>query len=236
MTIARATRPMFFIDESSNPFGSSSTIGVRRSEPMNSRSGTTIESTRSQIFSPLKASNIHAKASMRRNMKITAMSLLMTVLCFSASAQKGDAAIGIRATPDGAGLNAKIYMTDHFAFEGQMNAGGIVGLAGQSFTAVALLEGIIPLPDPSWRLFFGGGIHAGVWDNGRWYRAAGDEWVSGRAEPIFGIDGIGGVEYVFKKIPLSLSADVKPAVNFVSSARFFSHNMVGLSARYYFNR
>lgn len=159
------------------------------------------------------------------------------MMTFSASAQHanaGDAAIGLRATPDGGGLTIKAFMSDHFAFEGQLNAGGILGLPGESFNAVALLEGHIHLPDPSWRLIFGGGIHGGVWDNGKWYRAGDGVWVGDRPEPIFGIDGIAGVEYVFKEIPLGLSADIKPAVNFVSSARFFPHNMFGFSARYYF--
>lgn len=160
--------------------------------------------------------------------------LMATFASFSSNAQRGDASIGIRATPDGAGFKGKVYATNHLAFEGQLNAGGIVGLEGESFNGVVLVEGIIPLPDPSWRLFFGGGFHAGAWDNGRWYHEGDGVWYNDRPEPIFGMDGIGGVEYVFENIPLSLSADIKPAVNFVSSPRFFPHNMVGFSANYYF--
>lgn len=150
-------------------------------------------------------------------------------------AQTGRAGIGLRGTPDGAGFTVKTFMSNHLAFEGQLNVGGVYGLAGESFTAVALLEGHIPLPDKSWRLFFGGGVHAGTWNQPRWYNDRDDIWINDRPEPMFGIDAIGGVEYLFKKIPLGLSGDFKPAVNFTSRGpEFFSHNMVGVAARYYF--
>lgn len=160
----------------------------------------------------------------------------MTVLMAgTAQAQTGNAGIGVRATPDGGGFTGRFMVADHLAFEAQLNAGGIYALPGESFTAVALLEGVIPMPDPSWRLFFGGGLHGGVWDNGRWYNDRTDAWVNDRPEPIIGIDGIGGVEYLFKNIPLGLSADIKPAVNFTGNGpEFFNHNLAGVSARYYF--
>lgn len=163
---------------------------------------------------------------------IIAAALLMS---FSANAQLGRGGIGIRATPDGGGFTGKAYIGRHLAFEGMLNVGGVYGLPGESFTAVALLEAHIPLPDNSWRLIFGGGLHGGVWDNGRWYHERDAVWITDRAEPIFGMDAIGGVEYVFKKIPLSLSADIKPAVNFTSRGpEFFDHNMFGLAVRYHF--
>ena len=87
------------------------------------------------------------------------------------------------------------------------------------------------IPDPSWRIFFGGGAHFGVWDHD--YRYNPERSGPDRDEAIFGFDGIGGVEYIFKNIPLGLSADIKPAVNLVSDVDFFPHNMFGFSARYY---
>jgi len=168
--------------------------------------------------------------------RIAFIGIITTALLTISSAlyaQKGSGAIGLRATPDGGGFTIKAFMSPHLAFEGQMNVGNIYG--GESFTAVALLEGHIVMPDPSWRVILGGGLHGGVWDNGRWYRQSEGVWVYDRPEPIFGIDAIGGAEYVFKKIPLGLSADIKPAVNFTSRGpEFFSHNMFGLAARYYF--
>lgn len=169
--------------------------------------------------------------------KITLLLTGLLISAVSAFAQKGDAAIGLRLSPDGMGFTAKYFVDRNIAFEGQLNAGGIMGLQGESFNAVGLLEYHIPLPDPSWRLFFGGGAHVGVWD-----KYDNDYYFEGRRrrdndnEFILGIDGIGGVEYIFKRAPIGLSADIKPSINILSDVDFFSHNMLGLSARYYFGR
>lgn len=156
--------------------------------------------------------------------------VMCTLFTMQANAQT---AIGLRATPDGGGFTVKSFITHHLAFEGQLNAGGILALEGQSFNAVGLLEYHIILPDPSWRIFFGGGLHTGVWDRG--YRYVNDEnrYMDDK-RGIFGIDAIGGVEYKFKRIPLGLSADIKPAVNFLAEPGFFDHNMFGFAARFYF--
>lgn len=160
---------------------------------------------------------------------------LATLMATTSFAQMGRTGIGVRATPDGGGFTAKTLISPHLGIEGQLNLGGIYGLNGQSFTAVALLEGHINLPDPSWRLFFGGGMHIGAWDNGYWYNAREDRYITNRPQPIIGIDAIGGVEYLFKNIPLGLSADMKPAINFAGGGpEFFNHNFFGISARYYF--
>jgi hypothetical protein len=152
-----------------------------------------------------------------------------------ACAQKGDLSVGLRMTPDGAGLTGKYFLDRNIAFEGQLNAGGVFGLEGQSFTAVGLLEYHVPLPDPSWKVFFGGGLHAGAWDHDGSYVSA-EGHVDKGSEAIFGIDGIGGIAYSFKSVPISLTADFKPAINFVTDVDFFPHNMFGFGARYFFGR
>jgi len=144
----------------------------------------------------------------------------------NANAQATRMAIGARATPDGLGASFKGFLDRNLAIEAQLNVGGIITLPGESFTAVGLLEYHIPLPDPAFRIYFGGGLHAGTWVNRGGHA---DEF-------IFGMDGIGGIEYVFKSIPLGISADLKPAINFVQEAEFFPHNIFGVSARYYFSR
>ncbi|HRO42804.1 MAG TPA: hypothetical protein PL009_08210 [Flavipsychrobacter sp.] len=161
------------------------------------------------------------------------LSGLILTLIFSqnANAQGGRAGLGIRLSPDGAGFTGKFFVDRNLAFEAQLNAGGVFGGEGQSVNAVGLLQYHIPLPDPSWRIFFGGGAHIGAWDRDKRDREGrrGDK----DNEFIFGIDGVGGLEYVFKKIPLGLSADFKPAINLVSDVDFFPHNMFGVSARLY---
>lgn len=142
--------------------------------------------------------------------------------------------LGIRLNPDGAGFTGKFFLDRNWAIEGQLNAsgGGYIANDGPSMTVVGLAEYHIILPDPSWRIFIGPGIHFGSWDR---YN---DGYYDGRryntdVQGIFGIDGILGVEYVFKSVPIGLSADFKPAVNFVSDAAFFPNNFFGVSGRYY---
>jgi hypothetical protein len=158
----------------------------------------------------------------------TLLAAVFITVAFSTQvqAQRGDVALGLRLTPDGGGATAKFFVADNLALEGQLNAGGVLGGDGTSLTVVGLAEYHIILPDPSWRIFFGGGFHGGQWDRDD-YRGT---------QGIFGIDAIGGAEYVFKRIPLGLSADFKPAINFVSDAEFFPHNLFGASARFYIGR
>ncbi len=154
-----------------------------------------------------------------------------------ASAQNnGNVAIGLRATPDGGGFTAKFFATQNWVIETQLNAGGVLGGGdGESFNAVALVEYHIYMPNPSWSIFFGGGLHGGVWDhNYRLYRTGDYYYTNRNAEGIFGMDAIAGAAYKFKKIPLSLTADIKPAVNFVENPGFFGHNMLGFAARVHF--
>lgn len=147
------------------------------------------------------------------------------------SAVDGNVGLGIRLTPDGGGFTGKFFLNQYMAIEAQLNAGGIFQFKGESFNAVGLFEYHIVLPDPSWRIYFGGGLHAGVYDRGGYWD---DGIYKDGGQPLFGIDAIGGVEYAFKKIPLGLSADFKPAINFAPDAEFFPHNIVGVAARFYF--
>jgi hypothetical protein len=158
--------------------------------------------------------------------------LLSFGIAQTANAQAGSTALGLRLTPDGGGFTGKHFLDRNLAIEGQLNAGGVFGGEGKSFNAVGLLEYHIPLPDPSWRVFFGGGLHAGVWTHDYGYSNREGRY-SRDSEPIFGIDGIGGVEYAFKTAPISLSADFKPAINLLSEVDFFPHNMFGVSARFH---
>jgi len=157
--------------------------------------------------------------------------LLSIGLSQPATAQGSRTGLGLRLTPDGGGFTGKFFVDRNLAIEAQLNAGGVFGGEGESLTAVGLLEYHIPLPDPSWRIFFGGGAHMGTWDHDHRHRDGRREHDDN--EFIFGIDGIGGVEYVFKRVPIGLSADFKPAINFVSDVDFFPHNMFGVSARFY---
>lgn len=170
---------------------------------------------------------------MKRWINIVLIILLSLCLSYVSHAQMNSGiAVGLRGTPDGGGITGKFYMHNNWAFEAQLNGSAGNGYAdndGASMVAVGLLEYNFILPDPSWRIFVGPGIHAGTWDR---YND-GYEGRYRNVEAAIGIDGIAGVEYIFKEFPIGLSADIKPAVNFASEAAIFPNNFFGVSARYY---
>lgn len=148
-------------------------------------------------------------------------------------------ALGVRASPDGGGITAKFFLATNFALEAQVSASeGYYRQPddgpnyGPGWAATALGEYHIIFRKPSWRVFFGGGIHAGKWDK---YNHADYDYAA-RPFGIFGLDAIAGGEYIFQSVPIGISADIKPAVNLGRDASFFPNNMVGVSARYYFGR
>lgn len=145
--------------------------------------------------------------------------LLAVFLCiatvFSTNCANAQTALGLRLCPDGAGFTGKFFINNPLAFELQMNA----SFPGRnSYTAVGLFEYHVPFSDPQFRFLLGGGAHIGGYENGG---------------GIFGIDGIMGLEYVFKNTPLGLSVDFKPAVNFVGGNDWFGDNAFGVAARIY---
>lgn len=146
----------------------------------------------------------------------------------AAYAQGSNTGLGLRFSPDGIGFSGKFFLKSNSALEVQLNAGGIWGLEGESFNAVGLYEYHIPL-DHSWRVYLGVGGHIGSWEHS--WRDDG-RWKYGK-EPIFGVDGIAGIEYVFHSAPIGISFDVKPAVNFISDVDYFPHNMLGFGLRFY---
>jgi hypothetical protein len=167
--------------------------------------------------------------------------LLLSVCHDQVSAQAIDlVSLGVRANPDGAGLSAKLFLNPHFALEGEINGAGRINHiylngdrmeSGPSFTIVALAEYNIIFPDPSWRIFLGPGLHIGSWDR---YDHRRVNELAPAAQGIFGIDGILGLEYLFKTMPLGLSIDVKPGWNIADEQTYFPNNVFGFSARYYF--
>jgi hypothetical protein len=148
-------------------------------------------------------------------------------------------AIGVRINPDGGGLTAKIFLSRNWVFEAQINgSGGFYHTPdthqdyGGSATAVGLLEYHYIFQDPSWRIYFGAGIHGGKWD--KFNFALNND--APRPRGIFGADAIAGGEYCFKAFPLGISADIKPAVNIAGDKSFFYNNSIGIAARFYFGR
>jgi hypothetical protein len=149
--------------------------------------------------------------------------LLVLGISVNSAAQPVTLGLGFRLSPDGGGLTAKFLPEKHIVLEAQLNASaGYYNGPGVAF--VGLLEYNIFLPDPSWHLFVGPGMHFGGWDR----------WNDGHAQGIFGLDGIFGIEYLFWSAPIGLSVDIKPAINLVRDYAFYPDNFFGLSGTYYF--
>lgn len=142
------------------------------------------------------------------------------------AAQPGRTGVGLRGAIDGLGITAKYFLDRGFALEGQLNVGGLRAIDGQSIYTCVLIEYHLQLPAPAFRLYFGGGLHGGWWAS----RPESD-FVD---EAILGLDGIGGVEYMFSKVPLGVSGDLRPSINYIREVEFLPHNVIGISLRYYF--
>lgn len=141
---------------------------------------------------------------MLRTLAILIIGLSISV---AASAQYDyKTAVGIRAGFD-QGLSIK-----HF-FKGTDAVEGILSFRYRGFIATALWErhaNAFAVDRLNW--YYGGGAHIGFWsyyDGHPWYD---DERGS---KTVIGIDGIVGIEYNIKEIPINVSLDYKPAFNII---------------------
>ena len=161
---------------------------------------------------------------------------LCTVMAFQANAQRrGSAtdyvnAVGVRVNPWLVGATFQHFFTENHAFE-TIASTNVSRRTNVTFTA--LYEYHFDLGDTPLRMYAGGGVHVGVYD--RWDYDRDRYWKHGDgsyATP--GVDGIIGLEYKFKKIPLVISGDLKPYVNFVGGTHHIGEEIGGASARYTF--
>jgi hypothetical protein len=129
-------------------------------------------------------------------------------------------AIGIKF-PGGLSLTYKKFVTDTHSIEGQLTSWNkgfrMAGLYEFNFYTFNDVEGL------AW--FVGPGVHVGFWKDqySKDYNSYAD----------LGIDGIIGLDYKFKNIPINVSADWEPAVTLVGSAGF-TPAYGGLAVRYTF--
>ncbi|ATL49426.1 hypothetical protein COR50_20850 [Chitinophaga caeni] len=141
-------------------------------------------------------------------------------------------AIGVRVNPWLIGFTAKHFLSGPHALEGIISHEFTNNTAG-NVTLTGLYEyHFNPFPHPEWNLFAGGGVHAGVYRD--YYWDGNGRKVKNDSEGIVGLDGIFGVEYTFKNIPLTLQGDVKPFVNFTGGHDYYGERIFGASARYTF--
>ncbi|MBL7692911.1 MAG: hypothetical protein JNM41_15060 [Flavipsychrobacter sp.] len=139
-------------------------------------------------------------------------------------------AAGLRASPDGVGATVRYHPSELIAIEGQLNfsggrPSGLPSSSGKSTMAGILAQVNAPLIGPQVMMFFGVGAHYGSWIR---YKDV------SKNETMYGLDVVFGVEYRFSDMPLGVSVDVKPSLNYAPDVTYFPNNILGLSARYYF--
>ncbi len=151
--------------------------------------------------------------------------LLLTVVLidsFTANAQDYKTGVGLRGGMAN-GLTVKHFIKRNTAVE------GIFSSRWQGFSITGLYE-IHKQAFNTARLnwYYGGGGHVGFWDGSNVSWA--DDNIS---YTVIGIDGILGMEYNFKELPVNLSVDWKPAFNIVGYSGFWGDGGA-LSVRYIF--
>lgn len=103
------------------------------------------------------------------------------------------------------GFTVKHYTAGEVAIE------GILTTRWNGFNITALYEKHkYNFNSDKWDWYYGFGGHIGFWndvDDHPWFDETG-------AFTVFGIDGILGIEFTFSEVPLNISLDWKPAVNF----------------------
>lgn len=151
---------------------------------------------------------------------------LTTVVIISlltwAQAQDYNTGIGLRGGFDN-GITIKHFISSSRAIE------GIISGRGRGFELTGLYEihgRAFNTDRLNW--FYGFGGHLGFW-NGK-----GPYWgASGESYPMIGIDGILGLEYSFREVPINLTLDWKPSLNFYRYPGFWGDGGA-LSIRYIF--
>ena len=154
-------------------------------------------------------------------MKKIAIAILIIVSIPAAHAQAPyNRAIGVKF-PGGFSITYKKFVSDRHNFEAQFTSWK------EGFRAAGLYEinffSFDKVPELSW--FVGPGAHIGFW------KAAYEKTYDSQVD--IGIDGIIGLDYKFKNVPINVSVDWEPAVTLVGSAGF-TPVFGGIAVRYTF--
>ena len=154
--------------------------------------------------------------------RITSTFIIGIILSSFSYAQDYNTGVGLRAGYS-YGLTIKHFVSEKNALEGLFSS------RWQGFQITGLYEyqnHFSSAERLNW--YIGFGAHVGFWNgnNVKW----GD---SGTNYTVVGIDGILGLEYVFKEVPINLGIDWKPSFNFVGYSGFWS-NGGAISNRYIF--
>ena len=157
--------------------------------------------------------------------------LIIFMIFGRVGAQDYDYDVGIGARIGLAyGVNVKYFFRQHPTLKQHNALEGIFTTRFNGANAAVLYEyhnGIFDTEGLS--LYIGGGAHIAAWNSEKVY------WETDRSgfNAYLGLDAIIGIEYVLADIPLAVSLDWKPAVNFISDLNLMIDD-IGLSFRYLF--
>lgn len=136
-------------------------------------------------------------------------------------------AIGIRLSNNAPvisnAITIKHFLTDKTAIEGLISFGHDITSFG------ALYEIHKPFSTPGLQWYYGGGGYLGF---GKEYDVNKDRNVN---TTFFGAQGVVGLDYKFASIPINISLDWKPELNFVTDINF-EPAAIGFSARFTFGK
>lgn len=174
--------------------------------------------------------------------KVVLLLSLVAIVATQANAQKRNyrsssneaanysTALGIRLNPWVVGFTIRHFITGPHAIEGLVTTNHS---HKNNATFTALYEYNWGIGVPNLNMYAGGGAHLGFYDRRDydWDRYV-DKGKGAYVSP--GLDGIIGIEYTFKNIPLNISADLKPYVQFVGPTNYIGEEIGGVSARFTF--
>ena len=161
---------------------------------------------------------------MKRKIIIALVISLFAIYGGIAYAQTYSTAIGFRG-----GLFSGI--TVKHAIGANKLVEGIVASKWDGIAIIGLLEFQKQTTTDHLYWYWGFGGHVATYDRFRYYDPHSSHYYSGNFLTV-GVDGILGLEYQFKDIPLDLSVDVKPYIDFIDP--IFNIFDGAVSARYYF--
>jgi hypothetical protein len=155
-------------------------------------------------------------------MRTIGIAFLVTVFFMTSTNAQApyDHAIGLKF-PGGVSVTYKTFITDTRNIEAEFTAWH------QGFRVAGLYEfnfySFDNIPELSW--FVGPGAHIGFWKNQE------DKNYNSQAD--VGIDGIIGLDYKFKGVPINVSLDWQPAITIIGDAGF-TPVFGGIGVRYTF--
>lgn len=160
-------------------------------------------------------------------MNKTKLFILLIILFAStvAKSQSYQSAIGVRIGGLSDGITLKHFISHSSALE------GILSIGNRTFIVTGLYELQTPVDHSQlFYLYYGVGAHVGFFQDGGYYYYHNNLIYS--SESVFGIDGIVGLSYKFKTVPINVSMDFKPFIDFTDGSKKYFDG--GLSIRYTF--